>query len=60
MSDNIFIRILIAVVFCLVLFAAIPVFLNLINFPKADQLAYLFDLLIAGCALYYVIKGKVF
>ncbi len=59
MPNNIFVRILIAVVFCVILFAAIPVFLNLINFPKAAELSYLFDLCIAGVAIYYVIKGNI-
>ncbi len=60
MPDNIFIRIIIAVIACVILFAAIPVALSILDVPKADQISYLIDLCIAGAALYYIVKGKVF
>ncbi len=60
MENNIFIRILIAVVVVVILFAVIPPLFSILNLPQAGALARIIELLIAGAALYYIIKGKVF
>lgn len=56
--DNIFVRIIVAVISCAILFAVVGALLALLAVPNAKPLAYIIDLCIAGAASFYIIKGK--
>lgn len=56
--NNIFVRILIAVVFCLLIFALIPPVLRIIGFPLTSDLELIIRVVVAACALWYIIGGS--
>lgn len=52
-----FIRLLLAVLGAILLIAIIPAFLRVIGFPVSADLFLIIKLVIAACAVFYVIKG---
>ena len=50
-------RMLIAVIVVLLLFAAVPLFLEIIGFPLAANVWALLRIIIAGLAVLYVVAG---
>ena len=54
---NIFIRMLIAVVCVVILFALIGPVLNILGFPLSGDLLTIFRIVVAVIALYYIVWG---
>ena len=52
-----FIRILLAVVGVIIAVLIIPAFLRIIGFPVTADLMLIIKLVIAACAVFYVVKG---
>ncbi len=55
---SIFLRILIAVVFCVVLFLLLPPVFRLIGLELSSDLLLVFKVCIGGMALFYIVTGK--
>jgi hypothetical protein len=51
------IRIIVAILACLLAFALMPLVLEVIGFPVAGNVVAILKLCIAGIALFYIIKG---
>jgi uncharacterized protein with PQ loop repeat len=56
--SNIFIRIIIAVVVVILLFALIPPVLGILNTPQSENLGTILRIAIGGAALLWIIYGS--
>jgi hypothetical protein len=58
MNSNLFLRILLAVIACVLLFALLGPVFRLVGFPLTSDLLLVFEICIAGIALFYIIRGQ--
>lgn len=56
-NEAFFVRVLLAVLGVLLLFAIIPPFLRIIGFPDTGDLMTIIKIVIAAIAVFYVFKG---
>jgi hypothetical protein len=58
MDSNIFVRIVLAVIFAIALLAVVPAVFRLVGFPLSADLELIIRVAIALSALYYIVRGR--